>query len=150
MKLTSSITDLLHHFMTALKGVVPLSVTHDEPTLVKEPYDHQHFSVSIGMTGDVQGRFVIDGNEKNFQSLAASMFGMPLTGEMLESFAGELGNMIVGNLATSIAHSGHNVDITTPTVMTGKAGIIGNNPVIQLPLTVKDAGRFNVLLVTVP
>ncbi|OIU71291.1 chemotaxis protein CheX [Rossellomorea aquimaris] len=150
MTLTSSITDLLHHFMTALKSVVPLSVTHDEPTLLITPYEHQHFTVSIGMTGDVQGRFVINGTEKNFQSLAAFMFGMPLTGEMLESFAGELGNMIVGNLATAIASSGHNVDITTPTVMTGEASIIGNNRVIQLPLTVKDAGRFHVLLVTVP
>jgi chemotaxis protein CheX len=150
MTLTSSITDLFHHFITALKGVVPLSVSYDEPTLLEEPYKPQHFCVSIGMTGDVQGTFVIDGMEKNFQSLAASMFGMPLTGEMLESFAGELGNMIVGNLATAIAKSGHNVDITTPTVMTGEAGLTRNDRVIQLPLTVKDAGRFHVLLVTVP
>ncbi|XXM74231.1 chemotaxis protein CheC [Lysinibacillus sphaericus] len=36
-----------------------------------------------------------------------------------------MGNLITGNLATAIARRGHNVDITSPAVMTGEAGIRG-------------------------
>ncbi|MGR3764773.1 chemotaxis protein CheX [Rossellomorea sp. NS-SX7] len=146
MTLTSSITDLMNNFITALKGVIPLEVAVYDPISLKEPYNQHNMGVLIGMTGDIRGRFLIDGDEESFQALAASMFGMPLAGEMLESFAGELGNMIVGNLATSIAHSGNDVDITTPTVIVGESKLFGFRHAIQLPVKVENTGEFLILL----
>jgi chemotaxis protein CheX len=145
MILTSSVTDLLNNFITALKGVIPLEVAVYDPVSLREPYNKHNIGVLIGMTGDTRGRFVIDGDQESFQSLAASMFGMPLAGEMLESFAGELGNMIVGNLATSISQSGNNVDITTPTVIAGESKLFGFHEAIQLPMTIENVGDFLIL-----
>ena len=48
----------------------------------------------IGITGDVKGLLVLEGNEIVFGGIGEAMFGMPLEGEMLGSFSGELGNMI--------------------------------------------------------
>jgi chemotaxis protein CheX len=146
MTLTSSVTYLLNNFIAALKGVIPLEVAVYDPVSLRGPYNQHNIGVLIGMTGDTRGRFVIDGNEENFKALAASMFGMPLAGEMLESFAGELGNMIVGNLATSIAKSGHNVDITTPTVIVGESKLFGFHQAVQLPVTIENVGDFLILL----
>jgi chemotaxis protein CheX len=146
MTLISGVSDLLNNFITALKAVIPLEVTFHEPTSMDEPFNQHHIGVLIGMTGDTRGRFIIDGEDGSFKSLAASMFGMPLAGEMLESFAGELGNMVVGNLATSIALSGRNVDITIPAVLAGDSNIYGFHQAVQLPLTIENVGDFLILL----
>lgn len=42
------------------------------------------------------------------------MFCMPLEGEMLKSFATELGNMLAGNIATSLAGGDAFNDSTPP------------------------------------
>ena len=47
------------------------------------------------------------------------MFGMSIEGEMIESFTGELGNMVAGNLCTILEKNGLILDISPPTVMTG-------------------------------
>ena len=36
------------------------------------------------------------------------MFGMSIEGEMIESFTGELGNMVAGNLCTVLEKNGLN------------------------------------------
>ncbi|MCA1054581.1 chemotaxis protein CheX [Rossellomorea aquimaris] len=145
MNMTTSLTDTVNHFITSLKGVIPMEVIVSEPTSLDEPYNKHGIGVLIGMTGDTRGRFLIDGGEESFQALAASMFGMPLSGEMLESFAGELGNMIVGNLATSLAQSGYRADITTPTVIIGDSRLYGFQQALQLPVTIEHAGDFLIL-----
>ena len=89
---------------------------------------------------------IIDGEEESFQGLGASMFGMPLEGEMLESFAGELGNMIAGNLATLLAQAGHSLDITPPTVIVGQSKMYGFDKALKLPITIENVGDFLVVL----
>ena len=46
---------------------------------------------------------MIEGTNGCMSKIGESMFGMPLEGEMLESFAAEFGNMLAGNIATSLA-----------------------------------------------
>ncbi|WP_260285947.1 hypothetical protein [Peribacillus aracenensis] len=50
---------------------------------------------------------------------------MPLEGEMLESFAAELGNMLAGNIATSLAGGDAFNDSTPPTVFVGNTKMYG-------------------------
>lgn len=74
------------------------------------------------------------------------MFGMPIQGGMLESFAGELGNMIAGNLATNIAGQGTEMDITPPTVLVGKAKLYGFEKALSLPIGFPEIGELRIIL----
>ncbi|PFA70089.1 chemotaxis protein CheX [Bacillus sp. AFS015802] len=146
MILTKSVTDILNSSVEAIKGVIPLSVTVSKPSLLAEPFSQHKIGVLIGFTGDVRGRMIIDGEEASFQGLGASMFGMPLDGAMLESFAGELGNMIAGNLATLLAGGGHSLDITPPTVIVGQSKMYGFDKALKLPISIEHVGEFLVIL----
>ena len=66
--------------------------------------------------------------------------------EMLESFTGELGNMICGNLTTFTAEKGITLDITPPTVIAGSTKVYGFSNGISLPVSLGETGSFNILL----
>ncbi|MCA1063125.1 chemotaxis protein CheX [Rossellomorea sp. AcN35-11] len=143
---TKSVTDILNSSIEAIKSVIPLSIKTIQPTLLTEPFSQNGIGVLIGITGDVKVRMIIDGEQESFQGLGASMFGMPLEGPMLESFAGEVGNMIAGNLATIITRAGYTVDITPPTIIVGQSNMYGFDKALRLPLTLENAGNFSIIL----
>ena len=68
---------------------------------------------------------IIDAEKEMISKIGEGMFGMPLQEEMLESFAGELGNMLAGNMSTSISQKGFIIDITPPTVIIGHSKFSG-------------------------
>ncbi|WP_456274291.1 chemotaxis protein CheX [Bacillus sp. AK031] len=146
MTTTKSVTDIVNGTIQSIKSVIPLPVTVDPPTLLNEPLKKHKIGVLIGLTGDIRGQIIFDGDIEGFQGLAASMFGMPLEGEMLESFAGELGNMIAGNLSTHISQLGHSMDITPPTVIIGESRIAGFDRALKLPLSIENVGDFIVVI----
>ncbi|CAH0186977.1 CheY-P phosphatase CheX [Peribacillus sp. Bi96] len=98
------------------------------------------------MTGDICGRLIIEGTNGCMSKIGESMFGMPLEGEMLESFAAELGNMLAGNVATSLASEDTIMDITPPTVIVGKTKMYGFNEAIHLPISMDGAGTIHIIL----
>lgn len=146
MTLTKSITDILNGTIEAVKAVLPFDVTVDKPSLFIQPYTQHSIGVLIGMTGDVKGRVIIDGNEEIFGKIGEGMFGMFLEGEMLESFAGELGNMITGNLSALISQKGFEVDITPPTVLVGQTKVYGFQRAFRLPIHIANLGTLEIVL----
>ncbi|MFY0781926.1 chemotaxis protein CheX [Peribacillus simplex] len=50
----------------------------------------------IEISGDIRGRIIIEGTNGCMSKIGEGMFGIPIEGEMLESFAAELGNMLAG------------------------------------------------------
>ena len=74
------------------------------------------------------------------------MFGMRVEGEMLQSFAGELGNMIAGTLSTTISKYEMDMDITPPTVLVGETKIFGFEKSFCIPITMPNIGNINILL----
>lgn len=146
MTLTKSVTDVLNGTIESVRTVLPFEVTVDKPSLFTQPFTQHSIGVLIGMTGDFKGRVIIEGDEIIFSKVCEGMFGMQLEGEMLESFAGELGNMIAGGLSTSIAQKGFQMDITPPTVFVGQTKIYGFKKAIRLPIQLQDFGILEVLL----
>jgi chemotaxis protein CheX len=146
MALTKSVTDILNGTIESVKSVLPFELTVDKPGLFNQPFDQHSVGVLIGMTGDVRGRIILNGDEQLFGRIGEGMFGMVLEGEMLESFAGELGNMIAGNLSTSIANSGYNMDITPPTVLVGHTKVYGFEKAFRLPIHVQNFGTLMAVL----
>lgn len=115
------------------------------PSVTEEPYIQQEMGVLIGLVGDLKGRIIIDGTPEIFGAIGSSMFGMPLDGAMLESFTGEFGNMIAGNLCTYAGQYELELDITPPTVMVGTTKLYGFQQAFTLPATINGAGDISIL-----
>lgn len=115
------------------------------PSVAKEPYEQKEMGVLIGIIGDLKGRIIIDGTPEIFGTIGSTMFGMPLEGPMLESFTGELGNMIAGNLCTYTGQYDLELDITPPTVMVGNTKLYGFQQAFKIPAILEDVGDITIL-----
>lgn len=140
-----AIKELLNGMFVALKTVVPIEQEISKPQLLKEKVDLQ-FGVLIGITGDVKGQLVITGDKGTFASIGETMYGMPLDGEMLASFSGELGNMLAGRLSTIVAENGVHTDITSPTILEGNTHLSGYKQALKVNVRYDRFGETDIYL----
>ncbi|MGG3843788.1 chemotaxis protein CheX [Anoxybacillus kestanbolensis] len=146
MALGEKITTILNGTIESIRSVIPLTMAIDKPSLFTQPFTQMSISVLIGITGDLRGRLMIEGHETMFGNIGETMFGMPLEGEMLKSFTGELGNMIAGNLATIVSQKGITIDITPPTVLVGQTKIYGFDKAFRVPIHFENKGELQLIL----
>lgn len=146
MSTSKHIQTILNGTIQSLKSVIPISMDIKSPSLMVQPYEQKEMGVLIGIIGDIKGRIIIDSSAESFSAIGATMFGMPLEGEMLESFTGELGNMIAGNICTSVASNGVQVDITPPTVIVGTTRLFGFQHAFKLPVVIENIGEMTIIL----
>ena len=146
MSTSKHIQTILNGTISSLKTIIPMNIEVKSPSISSEPYIQEQMGVLIGIVGDIKGRIIIDGTPAAFGGVGAAMFGMPLEGEMLESFTGELGNMIAGNLCTIVGQDGLNLDITPPTVMVGNTKLYGFQKLFRLPAVIENIGDITILL----
>lgn len=146
MTVSTHVTSVLNGTIAAVKSLIPLEVSVDKPVLINQPFEQASIGVLIGMTGDIRGRLIIEGTESSVGGIGQAMFGMPLEGEMLESFSGELGNMIAGHLATSLSQEGLIMDITPPTVLIGRTKMYGFDKALSIPIHISDIGILRIIL----
>ena len=122
-----------------------MNIDVKSPSIANEPYEQKEMGVLIGLVGDLKGRIIIDGSPEIFSGIGSAMFGMPLEGAMLESFTGELGNMIAGNLCTFAGQESLDLDITPPTVMVGKTKLYGFQQAFKIPASIDGVGDLCIL-----
>ncbi|MFJ7975348.1 chemotaxis protein CheX [Peribacillus sp. JNUCC 23] len=146
MSVTTQISGVLNGTIQAVKTIIPLNLEMSKPLLINEPFLQNGIGVLIGMTGDVRGRLLIEGNQDAIGRIGETMFGMTLEGEMLESFAAELGNMIAGNLATQLTVDNIVMDISPPTVLVGETKLYGFEKAIHLSITIEADQEIHILL----
>jgi len=146
LSLGENITHVLNGTIESVKSVIPIPVEIGRPSLLTEPLQQTEIGVLIGMVGHVRGRLVIESEEKTFGGIGEAMFGMPLEGEMLQSFTGELGNMLAGNLCTIAAQKGLEIDITPPTVMVGSSKLYGFERAFRVPVGIGGKGELQIIL----
>ncbi|MFY4776038.1 chemotaxis protein CheX [Metabacillus sp. RGM 3146] len=113
MKSAYTLEILINSTLESIKHIIPYSFSAkpllSSPSLIAQ-------QVHIDILGDFKGTLIINENGEVFSKLGESMFGMLLEGEMLQSFMGEFGNMVAGQLATIVSQKGLNMDITPPLV----------------------------------
>lgn len=146
MSLSKNVQRVLNGTITSLTTVLPIQVKVLAPALISEPYDQEEISVLIGLVGDLKGRIIIDTKINKIGEIGQAMFGMSIEGEMIESFSGELGNMIAGNLCTVLEKDGLKLDISPPTVMVGATKITGFKQAFKLPVAFEDGTEMQLLL----
>ena len=146
MSASKHIQTVLNGTIQSLKSVIPIAMDIKSPSLMVQPFEQKEMGVLIGIIGDIKGRIIIDSAAESFSAIGESMFGMPLEGEMLESFTGELGNMVAGNLCTSVAADGIEIDITPPTVIVGTTRLYGFQHAFKLPIVIENIGEMTIIL----
>lgn len=132
--------------LASMNEVIPMDFETESSLHVKEELDIQ-FGVLVGFTGDIKGKVILKAETFVFSSIGEKMFGMPLEGEMLSSFSGELGNMIAGGISTNIAGEGIKTDITAPTVMQGDTTLFGFNQAWMIDVTFQEIGNMDIYLI---
>jgi len=142
---SKNITLLLNGTITSVKNVIPIKHKISKPKLLSSHLSLQ-YGVLIAVTGDIKGDLVLTGEANVFGSIGEAMFGMPLEGEILASFSGELGNMIAGGLSTNIMENGIKTDITAPTILEGNTTLSGYEKAIHLPLSLESIGNIEIYL----
>lgn len=141
-----NIQKLLNGAISSLTNIIPLKFDVLSPALTSEPYEQKEISVLINIVGAFKGRLIIDTSLEVIDAIGLSMFGMNIEGEMVESFTGELGNMVAGNLCTVLEKDQFNLDISTPTVMTGTTKFYGFKQAFKLPVRFESGAMLHILL----
>lgn len=134
---------LIEKVSLSMEQVVPLQVARTEPALLGQSLCLS-FGVLIGFTGDIKGKVILSGEPEVFGEIGQAMFGMPIEGEMLQSFSGELGNMIVGGFSTNIMEKEIKTDITAPTIMQGSTTLSGYENAYELLFTMEQVGKIKI------
>ncbi|SEG64539.1 chemotaxis protein CheX [Paenibacillus sp. UNC499MF] len=146
MQNPNGVKDLLNSTIASMSQVFPISIDTKPPSMLQNAVIQGEIGVLIGIVGDVEGRLVIEGDIETFGKLGQSMFGMPLEGEMLHSFVGEMANMIAGNTSAIIYQKGHKIDITPPTVMVGQMQLYGFEKGISIAVSLAEVGTIHMIL----
>lgn len=146
MSFNQSITAILNGSVDSVHRIMPIELTIEKPSLIHKLQRNSELAVLIRMTGDITGRLLIEGSNLSFRFVGEKMFGMPLEGDMLFSFTGELANMIAGNLATSAEERQVTIDITPPTVIEGESNMHGFDKGFRVPLHLEHDHQLQLIL----
>ncbi|WP_167577452.1 chemotaxis protein CheX [Ammoniphilus sp. YIM 78166] len=141
-------TPVINGMIDSITNVIPFPLAVHDFTWFQSPLFQEEIGVLLSLTGDLHVRFVLEGEMGAFSKLGEKMFGMKLEDQLLESFAGELGNMLVGHLSTYLSSKGLRIDITPPTIMVGKTKLYGFDQGVCIPFEMDDMGviRMNIII----
>lgn len=140
------VKDLLNSTIESVNQVISIATEIQPPKAFNQSVFQSEMGVLVGITGDVSGRIVLEGDLLTFSKLGESMFGMLLEGEMLLSCVGEIANMIAGKTSTIIYQKGHSIDITPPTILVGQMHMYGFEKGISVNLEISNVGGLNIIL----
>lgn len=102
------------------------------------------YGVLVGYSGIFKGELVIQADASVFSEIGVLLYGMPLPEEMLDSFTGELGNMLAGGLSTYLANQGIETDITHPTILNGDTKLSGFKRALEVTIHYQDIGDMKI------
>ncbi|HWO76343.1 MAG TPA: chemotaxis protein CheX [Bacillus sp. (in: firmicutes)] len=138
---------ILDSTIRSVHQVLPVELEIDQPEVLNEPFLQEEIGVFIGISGDFPTRLILEGKESTYSQLGEKMFGMPLMGEMVESFSGELGNMIGGHLSTLLSEKGIQVDITPPQTIVGQPTQYNCKEAYKLAASFGGSDKMNIWLI---
>ncbi|QOY34972.1 chemotaxis protein CheX [Anaerobacillus isosaccharinicus] len=135
---------LVNGTISSLKTLLPLH-NEFEPVHVVNKHGGFQFGTMVSFTGDIEAELILHGDSGVFSQIGQHMFGMPIEGELLESFTGEFGNMVAGNLSTLIVEQGFQTDISPPTLINETTKLVGK--AVHIIVKIKDVGPLNAFLI---
>ncbi|PIC63187.1 chemotaxis protein CheX [Sporosarcina sp. P13] len=146
MDKATNVQKILNATISSLTTVIPIKFQVLSSYIIKQPYEQREISVLIGLIGNIKGRLIVEPTYATIGRVGQAMFGMNIESEMTESFTGELGNMIAGNLCTILEKEDFTLDISPPTVLTGNTRFYGFQQAFKIPVIFEDGEFLNLLL----
>ncbi|WP_256759382.1 chemotaxis protein CheX [Cohnella sp. WQ 127256] len=140
------VKDLLNSIIESVNQILSMELEIQSPKVFNLAVIQSEMAVLIGITGDVSGRIVLQGDSETFSKLGTKMFGMPLEGEMLHSCIGEIANMLAGKTSSIVYNKGYKVDITPPTIMVGQMQMYGFERGLSVTVRIEALGDINIIL----
>ena len=135
---------LLDGTMTSIKMILNVPYSIGEIT-AKVPDYASLRAVKINLSGACKGSITIQGELPVYSFIGEGLFGMPVTGELLDSFIGEFANMLTGNIATLLSNHGLNTDISTPMIVT--MDVEQYECPLTIPIKIENKGNLFITLV---
>lgn len=120
-----------------------------KPGVLKEVRPMYDLVTVIGFAGGVEGILIYSFNPQTALQVVSKMMGMPYESldDLAMSAVGELGNMIAGALAMNLEKINCKINITPPTVVTGRdLKLTVDGLVLQLPVGVMSEGDIETIL----
>jgi len=144
---TIQVLHLTNGLIGAVGQVIPIPLDRGNPQRISIPIRQAELGVLVTFMGDIKGQVLYTMSEGFAKEIGLHMFGTHLDGDMLESFVGELGNMLSGNWATQIVHSS-SIEIAPPVVLQGTIRLHTSGVAFLIPFvkTVAPVEEFNVHL----
>jgi chemotaxis protein CheX len=146
LSINEATSELLECTIESVHQIMQISINLEASYLSNETELQTEMCVLVDFTGEVSGRMIIKGQKESFGRLGLKMFGMTLEGDMLDSFVGEIANMVAGNISTLISQRGRKVDITPPTMIEGGMKLFHFEKVLFIPLSTEDVGEMDLIL----
>ncbi|WP_163536532.1 chemotaxis protein CheX [Gracilibacillus sp. YIM 98692] len=137
--------ELYNGSVQTIKNVVPIEQDFQSPKLSTKPLNVE-YGVLIGFSGTYKGELVIQAEHDIFRAIGEALYGMQLSDDMLDSFSGELGNMIAGGISTHLANQEIHTDITHPTIISGNAQLTGFKRVLEVHIDYQNIGDMKMSL----
>lgn len=119
-----------------------------QPYIKDGPFHTDNVLINLGITGALRGSVVISMTENTAKEIASLMMMDAPVGELndlAKSALCELGNMMLGNVATLFFNEGTKIDITPPTLFRAEHVQISNlnMTVICIPL---ETEKYRIVL----
>lgn len=135
MSYKAALGNVLNQLVSSMKSIFPMKI--DYISNFDFNY-HADIAISIEMVGDVKGVFTLYVSHDVMSEILKQMYGFELEEAMLDSFASELWNMILGAIVTSV--DSVKVDITPPVILNDK--ILDPENGAFLCFYIKDLGNI--------
>ena len=106
---------------SVLKEVLQTDIERGELYLKATSQPVLGVAAIIGLTGDVEGRVLLDMSQDTAFKIASAMNGEELESfdELAKATIAELANMITGQAVTKLHEIGFNFDLSPPSLITG-------------------------------
>lgn len=117
-----------------LKEVLQTDIARGELYLKATSQPVLGVAAIIGLTGDVEGRVLLDMSRETAHEIASAMNGEELESfdELAKATIAELANMITGQAVTKLHELGFNFDLSPPSLITGDNMVVTNTGVEAL------------------
>jgi chemotaxis protein CheX len=97
-------------------------------TMEEDTYRRKGVAALVEITGDIEGRIVLDTNSDTAMHIAKHLAGgnVEPSADVVSETMCELANMVIGNAITSLNDQGFHFKIAPPRVHTSEEGFSGN------------------------
>lgn len=133
----NTINPFLASAVSVIKTVSQIKSSIGKPIIKALDFTSGSVLIVLGVTGELKGHVIFELEEDNAKLLASKMmmgYEVAQLDDMALSAISELGNMIMGNAATTFSANQKIIDITPPTIARGNVSFLQKNVNICIPL----------------